>query len=220
MTPAPRISLNDTTLRDGEQTPSVAFTLAEKVSIAEALAAAGVPELEAGTPAMGEEEVEALRSIVSLELGARILAWCRMSSRDIGAARRARVDAVNLSIPASDRLLSAKLGIDRTEALERVRRFVPMALDAGFEVAVGAEDASRADPEHLLRLAEAAEVAGASASGSRTRSESSIRFKPTRWSNESSPPPTWRLNFMATTTLASRPPIRLRPYGQARPMCR
>jgi len=161
VTPPLRISLNDTTLRDGEQTPGVAFTLAEKVSIAEALAAAGVPELEAGTPAMGEEEVEALRSIVSLKLGARILAWCRMSSADIRAARHARVDAVNLSIPASDRLLGAKLGLNRTEALERVRRFVPMALDAGFEVAVGAEDASRADPEHLLRLAEAAEAAGA-----------------------------------------------------------
>jgi len=87
VTPPLRISLNDTTLRDGEQTPGVAFTLAEKVSIAEALAAADVPELEAGTPAMGEEEVEALRSIVSLKLGARILAWCRMSSADIRAAR-------------------------------------------------------------------------------------------------------------------------------------
>ncbi len=155
------VSLNDTTLRDGEQTPGVAFTLVEKIAIAEALAAAGVPELEAGTPAMGDEEVESLSAIVSLDLSARILAWCRMTWADIGAARRAGVDAVNLSIPASDRLLSAKLGIDRAEALDRVRRFVPMALDAGFEVAVGAEDASRADMEHILRLAEVAEAAGA-----------------------------------------------------------
>ena len=67
--PARRIALNDTTLRDGEQTPGVAFTLAEKIAIAEALAAAGVAELEAGTPAMGGEEVEALRAIAGLELG-------------------------------------------------------------------------------------------------------------------------------------------------------
>jgi len=159
--PARRIALNDTTLRDGEQTPGVAFTLAEKIAIAEAIAAAGVAELEAGIPAMGDEEIEALRAIAGLELGVRVLAWCRMTKADIAAARRAGVGAVNLSIPASDRLLSAKLGVTRAEALARVRALVPFALDAGFEVAVGAEDASRADVDHLLRLADAAAEAGA-----------------------------------------------------------
>ena len=158
---ARQVWLNDTTLRDGEQTPGVAFTLPEKLAIAEALAEAGVPELEAGTPAMGDEEIETLRAIVTSRLGVRVLAWCRMGKADIDAARRAGVGAVNLSIPASDRLLSVKLGLDRTEALDRVRRYVPMALDAGFEVAVGAEDASRADPDHLKRLAETVAEAGA-----------------------------------------------------------
>jgi homocitrate synthase NifV len=158
---ARRIALNDTSLRDGEQTPGVAFTLAEKIAIAEAIAAAGVAELEAGAPAMDGEEVEALRAIAGLELGVRVMAWCRMTRADVVAARRAGVGAVNLSIPASDRLLSAKLGVTREEALERVRELVPFALDAGFEVAVGAEDASRADVDHLLRLADAAAEAGA-----------------------------------------------------------
>ncbi len=81
------VSLNDTTLRDGEQTPGVAFTLAEKVAIAESLAKAGVPELEAGTPAMGPEEIEALRAISARGLGVRVLAWCRMGKADIDAAR-------------------------------------------------------------------------------------------------------------------------------------
>lgn len=159
--PVRGVYLNDTTLRDGEQAPGVAFSRKEKIEIAEALAAAGVPEIEAGTPAMGDEEIETLRSIVSLKLPLSVVAWCRMSEHDLMAAVSAGVSAVNLSIPTSDKQLKGKLDRDREWALETLRRVVGLAKKLGFSVAVGCEDASRADPDFLCRVAEAARDSGA-----------------------------------------------------------
>jgi homocitrate synthase NifV len=120
-----------------------------------------VTEIEAGTPAMGTEEIEAIRAIVAARLPLDVMAWCRMTDADLDAARAARVGTVNLSIPASDVQLSAKLGIDRAEALRRIERTVARALDMGFRVAIGCEDASRAALDHLKAVLATVERLGA-----------------------------------------------------------
>src|SRR5690554_1418429 len=148
-----KITIVDTTLRDGEQTAGVVFANREKVRIAKLLDEIGIHQLEVGIPIMGGDEEEAVRVIAQSGLKASIMAWNCSVIKDIEASLRCGVDSVAISISTSDIHIKHKLRTSREWVLEHMAKAVEFAAKEGVYISVNAEDASRSDPDFLIQFA-------------------------------------------------------------------
>ena len=161
-----RILFQDTTLRDGDQTPGVNFSVSQKEELARLLEDAGVDFIEAGFPAASPGDFKAVQSIAAALKHAGVTALARANEKDIEAARDALCGAahprIHVFLALSDLHLKEKLNLSREDALDAIDRSVRLARNYCDDVEFSAEDATRADRAFLAQAFRRAAEAGAS----------------------------------------------------------
>jgi len=164
--PQNRVSIFDTTLRDGEQSPGCSMNLTEKVRMAQKLQDLGVDVIEAGFPIASEGDFAAVRAVAAQCRNVKVAALCRTSELDVARAADALKYAAHPRIhtfcATSDIHLEHKLKKTRAEVIEMTRAAVSQARSYAEDVECSAEDATRSDIDYLCEVLDAAVNAGAS----------------------------------------------------------
>ncbi|RLI78908.1 2-isopropylmalate synthase, partial [Archaeoglobales archaeon] len=155
-----KISIFDTTLRDGEQTPGVSFPLSYKIQIAKQLDKLGVDYIEAGFPVASKGEFEAVKTIVNLGLESKICGLARIVKEDIDAALDSDVDLVHIFISTSKIQIDHTIKKSREEIVEDSVEAVEYIKDHGRKCMFSAMDATRTEIDYLKKIYKAVEDAG------------------------------------------------------------
>lgn len=155
------VEILDTTLREGEQTPYVNFTIDEKIEIARMLDQVGVDMIEAGDPSVSPNVAKAIQRIASLGLKAEIVAHSIAARSSIDKARACGAERVAIFYATSSIHLDAKLHKTQEQAVEIICDHIAYARSLGLKVRYTPEDATRTDFEFLVKVCNAAIEAGA-----------------------------------------------------------
>ncbi|NBB77813.1 MAG: 2-isopropylmalate synthase [Bacteroidetes bacterium] len=159
------ITIFDTTLRDGEQSPGYSMNKREKMKLALQLEKLGVDVIEAGFPIASDGDFETVKAIAEAVSKSSVAALCRTRQIDLERAvsslEGAAKPRVHTFIATSDIHLEHKLNMSRSEVLKEAVRAVKFAKSHCDDVEFSAEDASRSDPDYLADVFEAVIDAGA-----------------------------------------------------------
>ena len=163
--PADRVLIFDTTLRDGEQCPGATMTFEDKIELAELLDEMGVDIIEAGFPIASEGDFEAVSEIARRVSRATVAGLARAIEGDIAragaAVRHARRPRIHTFVSTSPIHLAHQMRKSEAEVLEIIARTVSQARDLVEDVEWSAMDATRTPLDYLCRCVEAAIRAGA-----------------------------------------------------------
>ncbi|HOT06841.1 MAG: 2-isopropylmalate synthase [Methanosaeta sp. PtaB.Bin039] len=155
------ISVFDTTLRDGEQTPGVSLTPEEKLVIARQLDKLGVDIIEAGFPVSSRGEFESVRSIAGEGLEVTVCGLARIMPRDISACLDAGVGMVHVFVSTSDIQIAHTIKKGKEQIVEEAVAAVDMVKQHGVPCLFSAMDATRTSPDFLRQIFLAVQQAGA-----------------------------------------------------------
>ncbi len=160
-----RITVFDTTLRDGEQSPGCSMNQQEKLRLAHQLDRLGVDVIEAGFPIASDgdfESVKAIASVVRRPIIAGLARACRPDiERAWEALKHAARPRIHVFLATSDIHLTYKLRITRDQCVEQAREAIRFAKSLCDDVEFSPEDATRTEPDFLCRVLEAVVEAGA-----------------------------------------------------------
>ncbi len=155
------VTVFDTTLRDGEQTPGIAFTFEQKLQIARQLSDIGVYAIEAGFPASSKAEKETVTAIKKLGLESVICGLARSTKADVDTCLDCNVDMVHVFIPTSDIQRENTINKTRKEVLEITAEIIGHVRKHSELCMFSAMDATRTDWDYLIDVFQTAADAGA-----------------------------------------------------------
>jgi methanogen homocitrate synthase len=147
-----KVSIHDATLRDGEQTPGIVFSIADKIAIAEKLDEVGVERIEAGMPAVSEQDFEAIKQISKLGLKARIYTFARAMNSDIDKALECGCHGVIVEVPIGYPKLKYQFKWTWEDVLKKSVGVINYAKSHGLHVVYFPYDTTRAREEDLRNL--------------------------------------------------------------------
>jgi len=147
-----RVSIHDATLRDGEQTPGVVMSVADKVAIAEKLDEIGVDRIEAGMPAVSEQDFQAIKEISRLGLKAKIYTFARAINADIDKAIECGCHGVIIEVPIGYPKLKYQFKWTWEDVLKKSAGVIKHAKSRGLHVVYFPYDTTRAREEDLTSL--------------------------------------------------------------------
>src|SRR6266436_449616 len=151
---APKIKIHDVTLRDGEQQTAVVFRREEKVAIARKLDALGVHRIEAGMPAVSDQDKAAIQDIAALGLKSEIFGFARCIPDEIKVVKAAGCKGVVIEIPASDHMIKNAYGWTVDRAMKSSIDATLAAKEAGLHTVFFTIDATRTELNRFLEIVE------------------------------------------------------------------